>query len=61
MLRVGMDVEVRGMSGWWMVVGFPGRLVRVVQVDAPGTIRDVRGGDLRPIWHEGVNYTEVAS
>ena len=51
-LRCGMDVEVKGMSGCWMIVGFPGRRVRVVQVDAPGTMRDVAAGDLRAVWNE---------
>lgn len=50
--RCHMDVEVKGRPGWWMVVGFPGRRVRVVQVDAPGTMIDVPAGDLRPIWND---------
>jgi len=46
-----MDVEVKGVPGAWMIVGFPGRRVRVVQVDAPGTMRDVPAGDLRAVWN----------
>lgn len=51
-LRCGMDVEVKGHPGWWMIVGFHHRRVRVVQVDAPGTMRDFPAGDLRPLWND---------
>ena len=61
MIRAGMDVEVRGKPGEWMVAGFDGRRVKVVSLDAPGDVQTVSAADLRPIWRPGVNVTEVES
>ena len=61
MIRAGMDVEVWGKPGEWMVAGFDGRRVKVVSLDAPGDVKTVSAADLRPIWLPGVNVTEVES
>ena len=61
MIRAGMDVEVWGKPGEWMVVGFDGAKVRCVSIDAPGDVWVGSPSDLRLIWRPGVNCTEAES
>lgn len=49
--RVGMDVEVRGQPGRWMIVALDGdHHVRLVSIDAPGDVLHVRNSECREQW-----------
>ena len=52
--RVGMDVEVKGWPGEWLIVALEGAWVRVVSIDAPGDALNVRASECREVWPRGV-------